>query len=52
MKIITINILFKLNFWTQRRDLLVEGLKSENPDIIALQPTFRTLIWHIEKLRK
>ncbi|MBD2293583.1 endonuclease/exonuclease/phosphatase family protein [Anabaena sphaerica FACHB-251] len=37
MKVITINILFKLNYWTQRRQLLVEGLRAENPDIIALQ---------------
>ncbi|WP_242043138.1 endonuclease/exonuclease/phosphatase family protein [Anabaena cylindrica] len=37
MKIATINILFKLNYWTQRRQLLIDGLKAENPDIIALQ---------------
>lgn len=53
MKIITINILFKLNFWTQRRDLLVEGLKSENPDIIALQEVSLaedTAVWIAEQL--
>jgi len=37
VKIATINILFELDHWEQRKQLLVEGLAAEQPDIIALQ---------------
>lgn len=53
MKIVTINILFKLDDWLQRRDLLVEGLKAENPDIVALQEVSLaedTAAWIAEQL--
>jgi endonuclease/exonuclease/phosphatase family metal-dependent hydrolase len=53
MKIATINILFKLNYWTQRRQLLIAGLKAENPDIIALQEVSLsedTAAWIAEQL--
>ncbi|TAE55739.1 MAG: endonuclease/exonuclease/phosphatase family protein [Nostocales cyanobacterium] len=53
MKIVTVNILFKLNYWLQRRDLLIAGLKAENPDIIALQEVSLeedTAAWIAEQL--
>lgn len=53
MKIVTINILFKLDSWKQRRELLVTQLKSENPDIIALQEVSlaeNTAAWIAEQL--
>ncbi|MGD2183313.1 endonuclease/exonuclease/phosphatase family protein [Lusitaniella coriacea] len=37
IKVITINILFELDEWERRRELLVEGLKAEKPDLIGLQ---------------
>ena len=37
VKVITINILFDLTEWQQRRDLLVRGLAAEQADLIALQ---------------
>jgi endonuclease/exonuclease/phosphatase family metal-dependent hydrolase len=37
IKVVTINILFKMQFWDQRQDLLVSGLKEINADIICLQ---------------
>lgn len=37
VKIITINILFELDRWEERRRLLVEGLAAENADVIAVQ---------------
>ncbi|WP_016952083.1 endonuclease/exonuclease/phosphatase family protein [Anabaena sp. PCC 7108] len=53
MKIITINILFKLDHWPQRRELLIAGLKAENPDVIALQEVSLsedTAAWIAEQL--
>ncbi|MBW4518152.1 MAG: endonuclease/exonuclease/phosphatase family protein [Scytolyngbya sp. HA4215-MV1] len=37
MKVITINILFELEHWQQRRDLLVQGLAAEQADLIGIQ---------------
>ncbi|OLP15427.1 endonuclease/exonuclease/phosphatase [Leptolyngbya sp. 'hensonii'] len=37
VKVVTINILFELEEWAQRRDLLVQGLAAEQADLIALQ---------------
>jgi len=37
VKVATINILFDLKEWIQRRELLVEGLMAEDVDLIALQ---------------
>jgi endonuclease/exonuclease/phosphatase family metal-dependent hydrolase len=37
IRIATINILFEMEFWQQRRELLVAGLSSINADIIGLQ---------------
>ncbi|OUC12936.1 MAG: endonuclease/exonuclease/phosphatase [Alkalinema sp. CACIAM 70d] len=37
VKVITINILFKLEDWEHRRELLVQGLAAEQADLIALQ---------------
>jgi endonuclease/exonuclease/phosphatase family metal-dependent hydrolase len=37
VKIATINILYKLEEWEQRRTLLVDGLKGQQADLIALQ---------------
>jgi endonuclease/exonuclease/phosphatase family metal-dependent hydrolase len=39
IKVVTINVLSDLDqeFWTERRDLLVKGLKEINPDIIGAQ---------------
>ena len=37
VKVVTINILFKMKDWAQRRELLLEGLAAEQPDLIALQ---------------
>jgi endonuclease/exonuclease/phosphatase family metal-dependent hydrolase len=37
IRIATINILFDMEFWQQRRELLVAGLGSINADIIGLQ---------------
>ncbi len=37
LKVVTINILFEMAQWEQRREILVEGLRAENADLIALQ---------------
>ncbi|AKG21649.1 endonuclease/exonuclease/phosphatase [Calothrix sp. 336/3] len=37
IKVATINILFKMELWDKRQDLLVSGLQATNADIIALQ---------------
>ncbi|NJL61145.1 MAG: endonuclease/exonuclease/phosphatase family protein [Methylacidiphilales bacterium] len=37
IKVATINILFDMKFWDIRQNLLVEGLKKTNADIIGLQ---------------
>ena len=37
VKIVTINILYDLAEWEMRRTLLVDGLKAEKADLIALQ---------------
>jgi endonuclease/exonuclease/phosphatase family metal-dependent hydrolase len=37
IKVATINILFDLKFWDIRQNLLVEGLKQTNADVIGLQ---------------
>ncbi len=37
VKIATINILFELDEWEQRRELLAAGLAAEQPDLIGLQ---------------
>jgi endonuclease/exonuclease/phosphatase family metal-dependent hydrolase len=37
IRIATINILFEMEFWQQRRELLIAGLSSINADIIGLQ---------------
>lgn len=53
VKVITINILFELDEWEQRRMLLVNGLAAEQPDLIALQEvnlTENTGTWLAEQL--
>lgn len=53
MKIVTVNILFKLDHWSERRQLLVDGLELHKPDIIALQEVSLsedTATWIAEKL--
>ncbi len=37
VKVVTINILFDMEYWTQRRELLLEGLAAEQPDLLGLQ---------------
>ncbi|HEY9661027.1 MAG TPA: endonuclease/exonuclease/phosphatase family protein [Allocoleopsis sp.] len=37
VKVVTINILFDLQDWAERRELLVQGLAAEQADLIALQ---------------
>ena len=37
LKVATINILFEMGEWEQRRELLVQGLAAESADLIALQ---------------
>jgi mRNA deadenylase 3'-5' endonuclease subunit Ccr4 len=37
VKIVTINILFEMDRWEQRRDLLAAGLKAQQADLIGLQ---------------
>jgi endonuclease/exonuclease/phosphatase family metal-dependent hydrolase len=37
VKIVTINILYDMADWEQRRSLLVDGLQAEQADLIALQ---------------
>lgn len=53
VKVITINILFELDEWEQRRKLLVSGLAAEQADLIALQEvhlTKKTGDWLAEEL--
>jgi endonuclease/exonuclease/phosphatase family metal-dependent hydrolase len=53
VKVITINILFELDEWEQRRTLLVDGLAAEQADLIALQEvnlTENTGTWLAEQL--
>jgi endonuclease/exonuclease/phosphatase family metal-dependent hydrolase len=53
VKVITINILFELEEWEQRRMLLVNGLASEQADLVALQEanlTENTGDWLAEQL--
>lgn len=53
VKVVTINILFELEDWEQRRQLLVQGLAAEQPDLIALQEVRLpedTSIWLAEQL--
>jgi endonuclease/exonuclease/phosphatase family metal-dependent hydrolase len=54
VKVATINILFDLKEWTQRRELLVKGLAAENADLIALQEVVKspedTGAWLAEQL--
>jgi len=53
VKVVTINILFELEEWIQRRELLVNGLASEQADLIALQEVKLpedTSAWLAEKL--
>jgi endonuclease/exonuclease/phosphatase family metal-dependent hydrolase len=52
-KIATTNILFEMNCWEERREILVEGLKSVDADLIALQEInieHNTGDWLAEKL--
>jgi endonuclease/exonuclease/phosphatase family metal-dependent hydrolase len=37
LKVVSINILFELDYWQQRRDLLVAGLAAEQADLIGVQ---------------
>jgi endonuclease/exonuclease/phosphatase family metal-dependent hydrolase len=37
VKVVTINILFEMEKWAQRRELLVEGLAAQQADFIGLQ---------------
>jgi endonuclease/exonuclease/phosphatase family metal-dependent hydrolase len=37
VKVVTINILFEMDVWERRRQLLVEGLKTVQADLIGLQ---------------
>ena len=37
VKVVTINILFEMEKWAQRRELLVEGLAAQRADLIGLQ---------------
>lgn len=37
VKVVTINILFEMEKWAQRRELLVEGLAAQQADLIGLQ---------------
>ncbi|MBW4626095.1 MAG: hypothetical protein KME49_11475 [Brasilonema octagenarum HA4186-MV1] len=37
VKLVTINILYDMADWEQRRTLLVDGLQAEQADLIALQ---------------
>jgi endonuclease/exonuclease/phosphatase family metal-dependent hydrolase len=37
VKVITINILFEMDVWMQRRELIVEGLAAQQPDLIGVQ---------------
>jgi endonuclease/exonuclease/phosphatase family metal-dependent hydrolase len=37
LKIVTINILFDLSRWKERRGLLVQGLSKLKPDVVAIQ---------------
>ena len=53
VKVITINILFELDRWEQRRHLLVSGLAAERADLIALQEVKLpedTAVWLAEQL--
>ncbi|MBW4665979.1 MAG: endonuclease/exonuclease/phosphatase family protein [Cyanomargarita calcarea GSE-NOS-MK-12-04C] len=53
VKIATINILFELDLWMQRRELLVEGLAAEKADLIGLQEVNweeNTGMWLAEQL--
>jgi endonuclease/exonuclease/phosphatase family metal-dependent hydrolase len=53
VKVITINILFEMEEWEQRRQLLVEGLSAEQPDLIGLQEVNlaeNTSAWLAEQL--
>ncbi|NJO41334.1 MAG: endonuclease/exonuclease/phosphatase family protein [Cyanobacteria bacterium CRU_2_1] len=53
VKVITINILFDMDVWTQRRELLVEGLAAEAADVIGVQEVnlqHETGAWLAEQL--
>ncbi|MGB5971286.1 MAG: endonuclease/exonuclease/phosphatase family protein [Spirulinaceae cyanobacterium] len=53
LKVVTINILFEMKEWQQRRELLVKGLAAENADLIALQEVKLpedNSVWLAEKL--
>ncbi|MBF2005424.1 MAG: endonuclease/exonuclease/phosphatase family protein [Chlorogloeopsis fritschii C42_A2020_084] len=53
IKVATINILYEMKFWQQRRELLVEGLAAVGADLIGLQETnlqANTGFWLAEQL--
>ncbi|BAY21075.1 hypothetical protein NIES2100_08200 [Calothrix sp. NIES-2100] len=53
VKVVTINILFEMDLWEQRRQLLVSGLKAVQPDLIGLQEVNlqeNTSAWLAEQL--
>ncbi|MGI8504047.1 MAG: endonuclease/exonuclease/phosphatase family protein [Hassallia sp.] len=53
VKVITINILFEMDAWIQRRGLIVEGLAAQQPDLIGLQEVNieeNTASWLAEQL--
>ncbi|NJL01935.1 MAG: endonuclease/exonuclease/phosphatase family protein [Spirulinaceae cyanobacterium SM2_1_0] len=53
VKVATINILFDLRDWSQRRELLVQGLAAEQPDLIGIQEVKlpeNTAAWLAEQL--
>ncbi|MBW4511221.1 MAG: endonuclease/exonuclease/phosphatase family protein [Scytonematopsis contorta HA4267-MV1] len=53
VKVVTINILYDMTEWELRRPLLVEGLRAEKADLIALQEVKlpeNTAAWLADKL--
>lgn len=53
VKVVTINILFEMDLWERRRQLLVEGLKAVQADLIGLQEVnlqANTAAWLAEQL--
>lgn len=53
VKVVTINILFEMDLWERRRQLLVAGLKAQQPDLIGLQEANlqeNTAFWLAEQL--
>ncbi len=53
LKIVTVNILFEMNEWSRRRELLAKGLAAQQADLIALQEVKlpeNTAAWLAERL--